>query len=133
MDCIIQLKTMEGKNLSSAWTLTKQLLRLKVEDARLVMAERLSILLDSLLFIIIAILLGTCCLGFITFAIVHFLSTVMEPGWAYMIIAAFYAAMIGILIMLRRQLITNPVARLISRLILEKPERHETEKQQDKS
>lgn len=109
------------------WSLGKRLLKLKVEDARLVIAERLSILLENLLFIITAILLGVCCLGFITFAIVHFLSTIMEPGWAYLIVAGIYALMIGALVLFRRQFIGNPISRLISRLILSEPSDHETE------
>ncbi len=101
--------------------LAKRLLRLKIENAKLVAAERLTLLFENILFAILIFLLGICCMGFIAFAIVHFLSEVMEPGWAYLIVAGLYSIIILFVVKFKRQLIGNPLSRLISRLIIDEP------------
>lgn len=114
---------MEENNLSIITRLVKRLLRLKVENARLVVAERLSILFENILLVILLFLLGVSCMGFIASAAVHFLSEVMEPGWAYLIVAAVYCIVILLVIRFRHRLIGNPLSRLISRLILDEPKK----------
>ncbi len=101
--------------------LVKRLLRLKIENAKLIAAEKLTVLFENILFAILIFLLGVCCMGFIAFAIVHFLSEVMEPGWAYLIVAGLYGIVLALVIKFKRQLIGNPLARLISRLIIDEP------------
>ena len=102
-------------------SLAKRLLRLKAENFRLIAAERLSLLLENILFIILAFLLGVCFMGFVAFALVHFLADFMQPGLAYLCVAGLYAIIIAVLIIFRRSLIGDPIARLVSRLILDEP------------
>ncbi|MDE6832326.1 MAG: phage holin family protein [Muribaculaceae bacterium] len=101
--------------------LAKRLLRLKVENAKLMATEKLTILFENILFAMLIFLLGICCMGFIAVGIVHFLSEIMEPGWAYLIVAGLYLIVIILVVRFRHQLIGNPLARLISRLIIDEP------------
>lgn len=104
--------------------LARRLLNLKTESVRLYAAEKISILLENILFAILAFLLGICFMAFVAFALVHFLSDVMQPGFAYLIVAAIYLIIIVVLIKCRRQFIGNPVARMVSRLLLDEPSKN---------
>lgn len=111
----------ENNNYSLLYKLAKRLFHLKVEDARLVLAVKLTKLLGAIVYLFVGFMLLLCLLAFIALAVGHLLCTVMEPVWAYLIIAALYLVILCIIVAAKRQLIMDPIARFISRLIVESP------------
>ncbi len=114
----------ETNNYSLLYRLAMRLFNLKIEDARLVLAVKLTKLLGAIVYLFVGFMLLLCLLGFIAAAIGHLLCEVMPPVWAYLIIAAFYLVLLCIIVMAKKQIIINPIARFISRLIVEPPKKH---------
>ena len=113
----------ETNNYSLLYRLAKRLFCLKVEDARLMLAVKLTRLLGAVVYLFVGFMLLLCLLGFIAAAIGHQLCEVMSPVWAYLIIAAFYLVLLLVIILAKKYFIINPIARFMSRLIVEEPEK----------
>lgn len=111
----------ETNNYSLLYRLAMRLFNLKIEDARMVVAVMLTKLLGTVISIFLGFMISLCLLGFIAVAIGHLLCEVMSPVWAYLIIAAFYLVLLCVVVIAKKQIILNPMARLISRLIVEPP------------
>lgn len=110
---------MEGNSLSQLLKLGQRILTLKYENAKLAAAEKVSLLLENLMLMIVGVLFGTCILLFLALASAHFLSEIMEPGWAYLIVAGVYILLLVFLVIFKRQLIGNTIARFVSKLIFD--------------
>lgn len=107
--------------LSTISASIKQYLQLLVEDARLNVAEKLTRLLAGIalasllsIIIILALLFASISAGLA-------LSLVISPVWAFIIVAGFFLLLTVLLIVFRTQLLVNPIARYISRLLLPAP------------
>lgn len=107
--------------LSTISATIKQYLQLLVEDARLNVAEKLTRLLAGIalasllsIIIILALLFASISAGLA-------LSLVISPVWAFIIVAGFFLLLTVLLIVFRTQLLVNPIARYISRLLLPAP------------
>ena len=109
-------------NYSALFELLKRFINLKVENARLTVAERMTLLLSGFMFYMIVILFAVCIIGFLSVSLAQFLSESLSEHWAYMIVAGMYATFILLLFLLRKPLIVNPIARFMSQLIVEPPE-----------
>lgn len=118
-------KTVSGlKQLTSGVT---RYLKLRVEDARLTAAEKLTLLLTALTFYALMIIVGALALVFVSIGIGHMLSsTLTHPMWAYIYIAGFYVVLFVLLVVFRQKLIFDPIARFVSRLIVEPPKEAES-------
>lgn len=113
---------MEGfGNYSLLYRLAMRLFNLKIEDARLVLAVKLTRLLGAVVYLFVGFMLLLCLLGFIAAAVGHLLCEVMSPVWAYLIIALFYFVLLVVIMLAKKPVIINPIARFISRLIVEPP------------
>lgn len=113
----------ETNNYSLLYRLAKRLFNLKVEDARLMLAVKLTRLLGAIIYLFVGFMLFLCLLGFIAVAIGHQLGELMSPVWAYLIIASSYLVLLIVIMLAKKYLIINPIARFISRLIVEQPEK----------
>ncbi len=103
------------------WEQLRRLFNLEVENARFLVTEKLVVLLSSITFYAILAVIITCVTIFLTIGVVNLMLERIEPHWAYMIVAAFYLMLMLILIIFRRQLIINPIARFLSSVILDPP------------
>lgn len=112
---------MGTNNYSLIYKLLRRLLGLRIEDARLVLAIKLTKLLSGIVFVMLAFMLFLCILSFISLAMGHLLSNVMHPVWAYLLIALFYLCLFAVVAIFKKQLIMDPIARFISKLIIESP------------
>lgn len=97
-------------------------LRLYIEDTRLNIAEKLTLLFSAVAFFALVIILGVVALVFISIGVGHLLASTIAPVWAYIYIAAFYVLLFILLIIFRKALLEDPIARFISRLIVKEPE-----------
>lgn len=72
--------------------------------------------------------LGIVCLVFVSIGIGHLLATSIAPHLAYLIVAAFYLILFVTVIAMRRKLFVDPIARFMSRLLVEEPEDERAQK-----
>lgn len=100
----------------------RRLIGLHVENVRLKTTEKLTVLLAAIAFYAVAMAVGLVCLVFVSIGIGHLLATTVRPHLAYLIIAVVYLVLFILVILLKRQLFVNPIARFVSRLLVEKPE-----------
>jgi hypothetical protein len=67
---------------------------------------------------------------FISVGVGHLLATTIAPQLAYLIVALFYVVLLLVVCLMRRALFVDPIARFISKLLLDTPDNsHEEEKQ----
>lgn len=112
--------------LQSLYGNTLQLAALHIENARLKVTEKLTILLASMAFYAVAMVMGLVCVVFVSIGLGHLLATTIAPHWAYLLIAVFYLIMFVLVFVLKRQLFFDPIARFMSRLLVEIPEEERT-------
>lgn len=99
--------------------LLKKLLSLYVENVKFTAAEKLTVLMSAGVLLIISIVLGIFTLAFVSGACIELLALVL-PAWAsYAILSGFFLLLILVIMLLRKQLIINPIARFISKLVFE--------------
>ena len=101
----------------------RRYIMLQLDYARLSGAEKLSVLLSTLLFGAMVIIFGSIMLVFISIGVGHLLAMTVAPYVAYLYVAAFYFLVFICIIIFRRKLFTDPVARMVSRLFV-KPPKH---------
>ena len=95
--------------------------RLLIEDTRLNVAEKLTRLLAAVAFCSVLLILGIVTLVYISMAVAWSLAVTLSPVWSYIIVAGFFVLLVAALIIFRRPLIEDPIARFISRLLLNPP------------
>lgn len=100
------------------WETFKRFLTLKTEDLKLTVAEKATVVISTLVVCLVITLLGTAMFLFLTFALAHWIAMSLGLAWAYLIIGGFYAVVIALLVLLRKPLIVDPVARFVTRVIL---------------
>ena len=98
-------------------------LKLLVEDTRLSLAEKLTRLLSALAVCAIVIILATVAVVFITIGVS--VAPYLGPQWSLFIVAGVYVLLIVAILVFKSALVVNPIARFISRLILQPPVSHD--------
>lgn len=96
-------------------------LRLLVEDTKLNVAEKLTRLLAAVALCAVLLILGIVTLVYVSMAVAWSLAVALSPVWSYIIVAGFFVILLAVLIFFRKALIEDPIARFISRLLLDAP------------
>lgn len=122
-----------AESLSDIANSVKKLAGLYLEKGRLKVTERLTILLSTVAFAALIIALALILLIFISIGVGHLLATSIAPHFAYLIVAGFYLLLLIIALALRRQIFVNPIARFMSRLLLDDPNEHTSATKADAS
>lgn len=112
---------MEGNHYSLLLKLARRFVALRVEDARLMLAEKITLLLGAIAFIFVCFMLALTLLAMLSVVIGELLSEFMSPVFAFLISAGIILIIIVIIVVLKKQLIINPIARFVSRLLLDEP------------
>lgn len=99
----------------------KRLVSLEIENARLLLTEKLTLLLGRIALVAVAFVVSSAALIFLSMSVADFLLRGMEPCWTYLIIGGFYVMIVIVIACFRRRLIVDPIARYISRVILDPP------------
>jgi len=115
------LMTDNQNQYRTLWEQLRRLFNLEVENARLLVTEKLTRLLSAIAFYAIVAVIITCVTIYITIGVANLIMEYVEPHWAYMLVASFYLILLLLLITLRKQLIINPIARFLSTVILDPP------------
>ncbi len=108
--------TDKENQLHTFWAELKDTFKLNVDYAKFTAAEKLTVLLTTVTFAILALVLVTLVMFFLSLAIVWWIAEGVGIVWAYAIMCAFYILVLGCVIAFRKQLIINPIAGFISRL-----------------
>lgn len=101
---------------STFWTELRSTLKLNIDYARLTAAEKLTMLLTMLSFSLLAFVLISLIMFFLSLAIVRCIASEVGMIWAYFIMCGFYVLLFALAFAFRKQLIINPIARFVSRL-----------------
>ena len=115
---IMSEETQNGNAYQRLAEKLKEYVTLSIERAELGLSDKLSILLSNIAMALIAFALLTIALLFFTVAVAHLLGLVMSIVWAYAIMCGFNLLLLFVIVLLRKRLIINPIARLVSRLIM---------------
>ncbi len=110
------------QSAKSIWLHIKNYVRLNIENAKLTVTEKLTVLFVSVAFFSIALVLIIFGLVFLSIAVANILSTVMPSYWAYIIIAVFYFILLGLLFAFKQALFLNPISRFLSKLLFNHPD-----------
>ena len=111
----------QSENLQGLTNAGLRYLRLLVEDARLGAAEKLTVLLSTLAFYAIGAMMAMAVLVFLSIGVGHLLADTVAPKMAYIYVACFYVLLFVLVVIFRRQIFLNPIARLITRLLVAPP------------
>lgn len=99
----------------------KRFLRLGLDNMRLTLTEKLTVLFSAMAFFVIAIALCAFVLVFISVSVVKLLTLSMPEHFACMLVSVVYMVVFGVLYVLRRKIIVDPIARFLSRLLVKPP------------
>ncbi len=99
----------------------RRLLTLNIDYARLTVAEKVSILLSTMVVWVVVGVLVVLALLFVSIGVGHVLAQTIAPVMAYLLVAAFYVLLLIVVVALRRRLFVDPIARFISRLFCKPP------------
>lgn len=109
------------QTLGSVFDSIKRLLTLNIEYARMTAAEKTSLLLSAVAFYSVMLIMGSLVLFFLSFGVGHLLAVTVAHVAAYLYVAAFYVALLVVLVVFRRKLFVDPVTRFVTRLFVEPP------------
>ena len=109
-------------NKESKWATlfseVKTYIELNVENVKLTAAEKTVRLLSALAVVGMIAFFGLLAFVFLSLAIGGFIAEALGAGWAFTIVCGFYLLLRLCVVLFRRQLIVNPVARFITKLFL---------------
>lgn len=97
----------------------KRLISLYIESAKLTAAEKLTLLLSTIVLFIIAFILATIAIAFGAVALLQLLEMALSPIAAAAIMCGFFLLLAIVIFLLRKPLIINPTARFMSKLIMD--------------
>lgn len=95
--------------------------KLSIDQTRMVTAEKLTVLLSTIAIYSIAGAVALIVIVFASVGVGHLLATTAIGETAYLYVAGFYAVLFLCLLIFRRRLIINPVARFLTRLLVQPP------------
>ncbi|MDE6528253.1 MAG: phage holin family protein [Muribaculaceae bacterium] len=99
--------------------LTRRLISLYIENVKLTAAEKLTVVMSAGVILIITLVLGIFALAFVSGACIELLALVL-PAWAsYAILGGFFVLLVLLVLIFRKHLVVNPIARFVSKLVFD--------------
>lgn len=117
------MDTTTTNNKNTLFETLKRLATLYIENVKLSSAEKLTILFSGIALFAIVLFLALIALVFVAIGLATMLESYIAPFWSYFIIAGVLFVCIAILIIGKTQFIVNPIARFISKLLLNPPKK----------
>ena len=96
--------------------------KLEIEYLKLTAAEKIIILISMMVISAVVLLLLLPALLMFLFALAQVFIGFMPVALAYICVGGIVLILLGILILLRKQLVINPVAKFISKVLLDNTE-----------
>ena len=95
----------------------KELITLRIDYARLTLAERMTMLLTAMIIGFATLLLASFAIYFFSLAAAEWIRESIGMVWSCVIVGGFYLLLIALIFALRKPLIVNPLARFLSKLL----------------
>lgn len=108
------------EEIRSIFNHSKTWLRLELEYAKLTIAEKLTLLMSTLIIGFVCLLLGVVVLIMLAFSLAEAFRLIMDPALAYLSTAGVICLLLILLYLLRKPLLLNPIARLITRVFFDR-------------
>ncbi len=105
-------------SINSTIEILKRYLNLRIEHAKLLGTEKLSIILSASVLLLLAILLGAIAIGYFSLALIHLLEIYVGIIAAYAILGGVMLLLLLLLYLLRRRWILDPITRFLARVLL---------------
>lgn len=99
---------------------SKDWAKLELEYAKFTAAEKITMLMSALIIGAVCLMLGMVVLILLAFALAEVFMMFLSPGLAYLSIAGVMVVLIILLYVMRKPLLVDPIARLISRIFFDK-------------
>lgn len=96
----------------------KEWLAMEVEYLKLNAAEKVSVLVSTLILVIILFIIFMVVLIVLAFALVDLFCLMMPHALACVTVGGILTVLIGVLYLLRNTLVVNPITKLITKLFL---------------
>lgn len=97
----------------------KRYLHLRIEQVKFLGTEKLSIILAAMVFLMVTILLAVIAVCYFSVALLQLLQSCVGIVWAGVIMGVVMLLLIGLVYMMRRRWILDPIARFLSRVLLD--------------
>ena len=110
--------TENENSFARLWGTVKKYLTFQIEYAKLTAAEKLTMIFGAVALGFIFIMLATVIGLFASLSIAHMLADAVGIVWAFAIMSAFYLLLAVMLYIFRKQIILDPIARFLSKVIL---------------
>ncbi len=107
--------------MRSVWKAMLTYLKLQIENLKLVSTEKSAILMSTCVVAVVFGILMAFALLFISIGLVLLLATALPVFWCFIIMGGVYIVAGIIVYFMRTTLVTNPIARFLSRLFLDEP------------
>lgn len=102
----------------------QRIAKLYIHSGKLTLTEVLTQIMAAIVIASICLLFVIIALAFVSYGVIDALSQHMASAWAYLIVGGFYIVLIALMIVFKRTLIINPIARFLSKTILDAPDSH---------
>lgn len=113
-----------GEEVKTVAADLKQWLTLEIEYMKMTAAEKVSVLVSSLVLVIVLFIIFMVVLILFAFALVDLFNLFMPHSLACVSVGGILLLLIGALYLFRNQLVVNPITKLITKLFLT-PKKHE--------
>lgn len=109
----------ESSSVDALIETVKRYLHLRVEQVKFLGTEKLSIILAAMVFLMVTILLAVIAVCYFSVALLQLLQSCVGIVWAGVIMGVVMLLLIGLVYMMRRRWILDPIARFLSRVLLD--------------
>lgn len=99
---------------------SKGWISLEIEYAKLTVAEKFTVFMGALIVGAVSLLFGMVVLLILAMAIAEAFKLIIEPVYAYLATAGCIIVLLVLFSLFRKPLLLNPIAKFITRLIIEK-------------
>ena len=114
-----------GEDFKSAYKDVKQWLIVEGEYLKLTAAEKISVLVSTLILVFVLFVVGMVAMIVFAFALVDLFDLFMPHALACVTVGGILLILLGLLYMARNVVVINPITRLITKLFLA-PKKNET-------
>ena len=109
----------ESSSVDALIETVKRYLHLRIEQVKFLGTEKLSIILAAMVFLMVTILLAVIAVCYFSVALLQLLQSCVGIVWAGVIMGVVMLLLIVLVNMMRRRWILDPIARFLSRVLLD--------------
>lgn len=114
----LQMENKTGEEIKSMVSVMKEWLTMELEYLKLSAAEKISILVSTLVLVVVLFIVFMVVLIVLAFALVDLFCLMMPHSLACVTVGGILMLLIGILYLMRNSLVINPITKLITKLFL---------------